>query len=480
SSLSSRLDKAHTQRLLQDAPAAYRTQINDLLLTALARVITRWTGETSALVQLEGHGREDLFDSIDLTRTVGWFTSLFPVKLTPQASLADSIKFIKEQLRAVPNKGIGFGALRYLGDAQAQQTLAALAVPRITFNYLGQFDGSFDEQDSLFKPSGEAKGDDQSPLAPLSNWLSLDGQVYGGELSLSWTFSQQMFDTATVQRLADDYAEELKALVAHCCAPEQAGATPSDFPLAGLNQQQLDRLPLSLAAVEDLYPLSPMQQGMLFHTLYEQAAGDYINQLRVDVDGLDPLRFQQAWQAAIDRHDILRTGFIWQGEVSTPLQVVHKHVALDCTVHDWRGQPQQHEALETLAEAERQRGFELDAVPLLRLTLVRTDEQRYHLIYTNHHILMDGWSNSQLLGEVLQRYAGQAPSHAPGRYRDYIAWLQRQDAQACEGFWKEQLQTLDEPTRLTQALSRVADIVAGTGHGKHHRELDLAQTARLG
>ncbi|WP_259698894.1 condensation domain-containing protein, partial [Pseudomonas chlororaphis] len=372
------------------------------------------------------------------------------------------------------------GALRYLGDEAARQALAALAVPRITFNYLGQFDGSFDEQDSLFKPTGEAKGEDQSPLAPLSNWLSLDGQVYGGELSLSWTFSTQMFDAATIQRLADDYAEELKALVEHCCEPGQGGATPSDFPLAGLNQQQLDRLPVALAQVEDLYPLSPMQQGMLFHTLYEQAAGDYINQLRVDVDGLDPLRFQQAWQAAIDRHDILRTGFIWQGEVSTPLQVVHKHIALECSEHDWRGQPQRQEALDALAAAERQRGFELDAVPLLRLTLVRIDDQRHHLIYTNHHILMDGWSNSQLLGEVLQRYAGQAPNHAPGRYRDYIAWLQRQDAQACERFWKEQLQALDEPTRLTQALSRVAQMPAGAGHGQHHRELDLAQTARLG
>ncbi|WP_411268961.1 condensation domain-containing protein, partial [Pseudomonas chlororaphis] len=136
--------------------------------------------------------------------------------------------------------------------------------------------------------------------------------------------------------------------------------------------------------------------------------------------------------------------------------------------------------MDSLATAERQRGFELDAVPLLRLTLVRLDDQRHHLIYTNHHILMDGWSNSQLLGEVLQRYAGQLPNHAPGRYRDYIGWLQRQDAQACENFWKEQLQALDEPTRLTQALSRVAEIPAGTGHGKHHRELDLAQTARLG
>ncbi|MBP5090921.1 hypothetical protein HUS91_36710, partial [Pseudomonas chlororaphis] len=250
-SVSTELDQAYTQRLLQDAPAAYRTQINDLLLTALARVITRWTGDANALVQLEGHGREELFDSIDLSRTVGWFTSVFPVKLTPQAALADSIKQIKEQLRAVPNKGIGFGALRYLGDAHAQATLAALAVPRITFNYLGQFDGSFDEPDAWFAPCAEAKGADQSAEAPLGNWLSINGQVYGGQLKLGWTFSTQMFDAATIQRLADDYAEELKALIEHCSQPEHRGLTPSDFPLAGLSQQQLDCLPLSLAQVED-------------------------------------------------------------------------------------------------------------------------------------------------------------------------------------------------------------------------------------
>ncbi|MQA57043.1 non-ribosomal peptide synthetase, partial [Pseudomonas piscis] len=476
-SLSSRLDKVDTQRLLQGAPAAYRTQINDLLLTALARVITRWTGETSALVQLEGHGREDLFDSIDLTRTLGWFTSVFPVKLTPQPALADSIKFIKEQLRAVPNKGIGFGALRYLGDEAAQQTLAALAVPRITFNYLGQFDGSFDEPDTWFAPAVEAKGEDQSLQAPLGNWLTINGQVYGGELELDWTFSQAMFEPATIQRLADEYTEELKALIEHCSQPEHRGVTPSDFPLASLNQQQLDGLPVLASQIEDIYPLSPMQQGMLFHTLYEQDGGDYINQLRVDVDGLDSGRFRQAWQATIDRHDILRTGFLWQGDVSTPIQMVHKQVTLECAEYDWRAQPQLAEALDTLAEAERQRGFDLQAAPLLRLTLVRTGEQRYHLIYTNHHILMDGWSNSQLLGEVLQRYDGQPSPAAPGRYRDYIGWLQRQDAQACERFWKEQLLALDEPTRLAQAIT--SDVPGMPGHAEQVYTLDTEQTRRL-
>ncbi|SDA35417.1 non-ribosomal peptide synthetase, partial [Pseudomonas sp. NFPP12] len=478
-SVSTELDPSYTQRLLQDAPAAYRTQINDLLLTALARVITRWTGDSSALVQLEGHGREELFDSIDLSRTVGWFTSVFPVKLTPQPALADSIKFIKEQLRAVPNKGIGFGALRYLGDEAAQQTLAALAVPRITFNYLGQFDGSFDEPDAWFAPSAEAKGADQGAQAPLGNWLSINGQVYGGQLKLGWTFSQAMFDTATIEHLADDYARELKALIEHCSQPEHRGATPSDFPLACLSQQQLDRLPLALAQVEDLYPLSPMQQGMLFHTLYEQGAGDYINQLRVDVDGLVPERFRQAWQAAIDSHDILRSGFLWQGELPAPIQVVHKRIRLDFVEHDWRANEAVPAALDGLAEEERLRGFDLLAAPLLRLTLVRTGEQRYHLIYTNHHILMDGWSNSRLLGEVLQRYAGQFASHAPGRYRDYIAWLQRQDAQLSETFWKQQLAVLDEPTRLAQAISRGGQTLAGKGYAAHQQHLDLQQTQRL-
>ncbi|WMN15882.1 amino acid adenylation domain-containing protein [Pseudomonas piscis] len=478
-SVSTELDQIHTQRLLQDAPAAYRTQINDLLLTALARVITRWTGQDSALVQLEGHGREELFDSIDLSRTVGWFTSVFPVKLTPQPALADSIKFIKEQLRAVPNKGLGFGALRYLGDEAAQQTLAALAVPRITFNYLGQFDGSFDKPDAWFAPSAEAKGRDQDAQAPLGNWLSINGQVYGGQLKLGWTFSQAMFDSTTIQRLADDYADELKALVEHCSQPEHRGVTPSDFPLAGLNQQQLDQLPLALAEVEDLYPLSPMQQGMLFHTLYEQGAGDYINQLRLDVDGLEPERFRQAWQAAIDSHDILRSSFLWQGELPAPIQVVSKRAHLDFVEHDWRATEFAPAALDGLAEEERLRGFDLLAAPLLRLTLVRTGEKRHHLIYTNHHILMDGWSNSQLLGEVLQRYAGQFASQVPGRYRDYIAWLQRQDATLSEHFWKQQLATLDEPTRLAQAISRSDQALTGQGYAAYQQHLDLQQTQRL-
>ncbi len=479
-SVSTHLDATYTRRLLHDAPSAYRTQINDLLLTALARVITRWSGEASTLIRLEGHGREDLFDDIDLTRTVGWFTSLYPMQLTPADSLAASLKRIKEQLRAVPDKGLGFGALRYLGNAATQQALAALPQPRITFNYLGQFDASFDsgEQPGLFTPTADASGAEQSPQAPLGNWLEINGQVYGGELKLNWSFSQAMFGEATVKCLADDYALELKALIDHCCESAHQGVTPSDFPLARLSQDQLDGLALNVVEVEDLYPLSPMQQGMLFQSLYGEGSGDYINQMRIDVQGLDVARFHQAWQVAVQRHEILRSGFVWQAELEQPLQVVYKQVRLPFMALDWQTRKDCNQALDELAESARTQGFVLEQAPLLSLTLVRTGATSYHLIYTNHHILMDGWSGSQLFGEVLQQYAGEPLPAPTGRYRDYIAWLQAQDKAVSQAFWQAQLVNLQAPTRLAGAVEAEVD-AAKAVNGDHRLSLDAAQTEHL-
>ncbi|WP_323157015.1 non-ribosomal peptide synthetase, partial [Pseudomonas rhodesiae] len=472
--LVSRLDAERTRQLLQQAPAAYRTRINDLLLTALARVICQWTGHASSLIQLEGHGREDLFDDIDLSRTLGWFTSLFPVRLTPADSLADSIKQIKEQLRAIPDNGLGFGALRYLGDDATRQAFSRLPVPRITFNYLGQVDASFDQPDGLFATASESAGAEQSPDAPLSNWLTVNGQVYGGELHMGWTFSPLMFDPEVIEAVSVAFSRELTALIAHCCTPGNSGVTASDFPLARLNQQQLESLPLAADAIEDLYTLSPMQQGMLFHSLYEQAAGDYINQIRVSVDGLDVPRFQQAWDATVQAHDVLRSGFFWEGQLDWPCQVVYRAARLPVEVLDWRAMPECEQALQDLQQAQRRQGFNLSHAPLMRLLLVRTDEQRHELIYTHHHILMDGWSNSRLFGEVLQRYAGIAVPETAGRYRDYIGWLQQRDSAATEAFWREQVGALQAPTRLGTYPP-----TSQTGQGQHQLSLDPGLTERL-
>ncbi|MBJ9978442.1 amino acid adenylation domain-containing protein, partial [Pseudomonas sp. S30] len=471
----SRLDAHLTRTLLQVAPAAYRTQVNDLLLSALARVLCDWTDSPSVLIQLEGHGREDLFDDLDLSRTVGWFSSLFPVRLTPGETPGAGLCAIKEQLRAVPNKGVGYGILRYLGEPSLRARLQAAAQPQVTFNYLGQFDGSFDQAEgALLVPASEPTGATQAPDSPLSNLLSITGQVYNGELELDWSFSHAVFRPETIQALAQRYQQVLGELVEHCARAPHQGFTPSDFPLARLSQTQLDALALPAAEIEDLYPLSPMQQGMLFHSLYAQEAGHYINQLRVDVRGLDVERFRGAWQAAVQAHQVLRSHF--PQDLSTPLQVVQREVRIPFVEHDRRHSTTLGTELDALALAEREAGFDLARGPLLRLTLVRTGDGEHHLIYTNHHILMDGWSSSRLLGEVLQRYAGMAPVQGEGRFRDYIQWLHAQDADASEAFWRERLAVLDEPTRLAQALK--SDVLE-SGQGLCALELDAAQTQRL-
>ncbi|TRX76808.1 non-ribosomal peptide synthase/polyketide synthase [Pseudomonas mangiferae] len=483
-SVSVRLDAARTRDLLQRAPAAYRTQVNDLLLAALARTLCRWTGSDSALVQLEGHGREALFDSIDLTRSVGWFTSAYPLRLTPAATPGESLKAIKEQLRAVPHKGLGYGVLRYLADAERCAVLQALPQARITFNYLGQFDQSFAE-DALFRPLEEPAGTAHDEQSELPNWLGVDSQVFAGELQLRWTFSEALYHASTVEALAKDYLDELQALIAHCLEPEAGGVTPSDFPLAKLDQAQLDALPVPFAEIDDVYPLTPMQEGLLLHTLLEPGSGVYFMQDRYTLDSdVDTQRFALAWEAVVARHEALRASFRWDAGDGMQ-QIIHRPGRVDMAFLDWSGEPDaNHEArLAQLLVEEREAGFDLLREPPFRLRLIRLGAARHWFVMSNHHILIDAWCRSLLMGDFLEVYQalgrGEQPSLAPApRYRDYIAWLQRQNRGDALAFWRETLSGFERPTYIPSdrpilhdnGAMRVADL---------HERLDVADGRRL-
>ncbi|RDS90836.1 non-ribosomal peptide synthetase [Pseudomonas fluorescens] len=491
--VSVRLDAEHTRQLLQQAPSAYRTQVNDLLLTALARVLCRWSGHDSALIQLEGHGRESLFDDIDLTRSVGWFTSAYPLRLTPPAvakasGQGDSTKAIKEQLRAVPHKGLGYGVLRYLADDLCQRSMAALPGADITFNYLGQFDQSFGE-DALFHPLDESAGQAHDPDAPLPNELSVDSQVYGGELVLRWTFSRERHDPQTIQDLAQAYLAELQALVAHCLEDNAGGLTPSDFPLAHLSQSQLDSLPVPASAIEDVYPLTPMQEGLLLHTLLEPGTGLYYMQDRYRINSaLDPERFAQAWQAVIARHEALRASFCWNvGE--DMLQVIHKPGSTPIEYLDWSADPEseQEPRLQALLKAEREAGFDLLNQAPFHLRLIRVGEARYWFMMSNHHILIDAWCRSLLMNDFFDIYMAlgegrEAQLATPPRYRDYIAWLQRQNLAEARQWWQQNLQGFERTTPIPSDrpfLREHAGHSGGMVVGDCYTRLDARDGAQL-
>jgi amino acid adenylation domain-containing protein/non-ribosomal peptide synthase protein (TIGR01720 family) len=245
------LTAAETRSLLQEVPKAYNTQINDVLLAALATVVSKWTGIPELYIELEGHGREDLFAEVDLSRTVGWFTTTFPVrlKLPVTARLGEIIKSVKEQLRQIPAKGIGYGLVRYLRQETVSDLLTAVS-PQITFNYLGQFDRTF--QSSLeFRLANEKVGADRSLLNQRSNVLEINSLVVNSQLQIDWNYSKNLYQQTTIDRMAQDFMLTLKELIDHCLSPTSGGYTPSDFPLTELSQEELDRLTAELDLPEN-------------------------------------------------------------------------------------------------------------------------------------------------------------------------------------------------------------------------------------
>jgi non-ribosomal peptide synthase protein (TIGR01720 family) len=231
------LDPRETGQLLREVPEAYRTQINDVLLTALAEALAPWMGSRQVRVHLEGHGREEIFPDADVTRTVGWFTTLFPVVLDlgAEAGPGAALTRIKEQLRAVPGRGIGYGLLRWLREDEiVGRRLAEAPAAAISFNYTGQIDQAF--ADAPFYIAPESPGVMYSPRALRAHALDVQAGVRGGRLRVRLASAEGRFAPGAVEALADGFLGRLRALIAHCLSPEAGGYTPSDFSKAGLDE----------------------------------------------------------------------------------------------------------------------------------------------------------------------------------------------------------------------------------------------------
>ncbi|HEX6861516.1 MAG TPA: amino acid adenylation domain-containing protein, partial [Thermoanaerobaculia bacterium] len=446
------LDAEETRALLQDVPRAYRTRIDDALLTALAEAFAGWTGDRRLWLDLEGHGREDVFPSLDVSRTVGWFTSLYPVLLDLRgtAGPGEALKTVKERLRSIPQRGLPFGLLRYLGQGEAAERLRALPAPAVVFNYLGQLDQA---TGGLLRPARESAGPTRSPRQPRSHLLEITAWVQEGRLRLRWDYSAHRHRRESLETLARGFMAALRRLIEHCREAGDGGFTPSDFPLAQLDQAALDRLVAAAPGrIEDLFPASPMQQGMIFHSLRDPGSGVYVEQFRLRLGPeLDPEAFERAWQRVVDRHPALRTAFFWSG-LARPLQAVCSGVRLP-----WERRRGEWGDLLAWQEEDRRRGFDLSRPVLARAALFDLGEpgsqEGYGFLWSYHHALFDGWSLPILLRDLFAFYqeeTGQARAELPAArpYRDYIAWLEGQDSAAAEDFWRRALAGFPAPTPL--------------------------------
>ncbi|WP_306356552.1 MULTISPECIES: non-ribosomal peptide synthetase [unclassified Nocardia] len=485
-----------TEALLTEVPALYRGGVNDGLLAALALAVRGWRARRGiespvTRVRLEGHGREEsVLPGADITRTVGWFTTVYPVALDlsgidTAAALeggsvtAAALRSVKEQLIAVPDKGIGFGLLRYLDPESAAELNGRLA--QIGFNYLGRVSASEVPEgmaDAAWLPT-DALGElsvDQDPTMPAGMVVDLNAIVTDGEdgprMSVSVQYAAEILDEAAVRELAEDWVRALTAVARHVQDPAAGGLTPSDVPLVRVSQVELDGWRAAYPGLSDVLPLSPLGAGLLFHTqLTQGAADDYVTQFALELAGqVDLERLHRASQAILDRHAGLRAAFVTAAD-GTPVQVV-----VDALEVPWRLLDVADEDIPALLEEDQRTRFDPAAAPLMRFTVYRTGTGRIHFVLTTHHLLFDGWSLPLLMKDLLVLYAthGDSSPLPPVRpYRDYLAWLARQDSAATLDTWRDTLAGA-QPTAVSAVLERPEQ--AEIGYGEIEFEFSEAET----
>jgi amino acid adenylation domain-containing protein/non-ribosomal peptide synthase protein (TIGR01720 family) len=442
-SLRIQLDPEVTGPLLGTVPALLRTGVNEVLLTALAVALDRWqrdrNGESGALlVDVEGHGREEALTGADLSTTVGWFTSLYPVRLeAPRTASVDALKAVKEQLAAIPRGGIGYGLLRYLNSRTASE-LASAPRPQIGFNYLGRFTTS---RAGDWEPTPEPLAGGADPAMPLRHLVDIDAATQDGALVATFTWPQRLLSGDDVARLAEHWQAALIGLA----AITSAGLTPSDVPLAGLTQQHLDALERRTGPLDDVLPLTPLQEGLLFHALHDPI-DVYTVQLAFTLTGdLDAGVLKRAAADLLRRHPALRAGFTYDG-LPQPVQVIHRAVELpwheiDLSTEDTMDQDA---AFARLLGEDRATRFDMAAPPLLRFMLVRLGDRTHKLVLTAHHTVLDGWSFPLLRGELFLATGDRVAYN----YRDYFAWLAERGTAASLDAWATALAGLHEPTLI--------------------------------
>ncbi|MBA8960565.1 aspartate racemase [Rhodococcus percolatus] len=503
-----------TASLLTTLPTLFHGGVEDGLLAALALAVCRWrrtrqVSESSTLIQLEGHGRqEQIAAGADLSRTVGWFTTVLPVRLDIGAADLDDaftggagagvvVKSIKEQLRSLPDRGIGYGLLRYLNQDTAEQ-LRSLPVGQISFNYLGRVSGGGVPNEmpgAQWAPCGHlgdiaAPGDADMPANGVVdiNAIVTDGSE-GPVLGATFTFPTGAIRRTDVQDLAEKWCAALAALATHAQTPDAGGLTPSDLPLVTARQPDIDRWEAAYPAVTDVWPLTPLQSGLLFHALLAASSVDvYSMQVVFTLTGrVDATRLHRAAQAVLDRHPNLRVAFV-EGADGIPVQLVLDKVPVPWSEVDLRDvdDTTRPDALTRLLADDQATHFDMTAPPLIRFTLVTVAEDRYELVVANHHILLDGWSMPLLMTDMLALYAAgdKASALPPARpYRNYLEWRAEQDEATSRRVWAAALEGVEGPTLLAPAdpgreiSSRAGEAAADLGEHKTRALSELA--ARL-
>jgi len=463
-----RLDGPTTTALLQDIHRAYGTRTNEVLLTAFALVLRDASGSSEVCIDLEGHGREVIDPDLDLSRTIGWFTTIFPALLAlPDGhDLGETLVAVRDQVRAIPHNGIGYGLLfpaEPAGNGPRRN---------VVFNYLGQTDRLAPPSD-LFAATGGSIGASHDPESARPYELEVIAEVVDGCLTTRWIHSEAAHSRETVEALAAAFDRTVARLVEHCKTALRTRPIPAHYPRAQLTQPELDQLLASYPDAVDVCRLTPMQELYLGVSTADPSLGYEQWQFRIE-GPIDEQRLRDAWNWAINRRDVLRSAYV-ANRLTRPHRVVVAPVDVPWTRIEIGEGAAATEQLAHILRADEALGIDISRPPLARLMLIRRGAELHDLVWGTHHLSIDGWSWPLVLADVTASYRDpkvQGTSAPPAGFGEFVEWLSVASHEGERAFWTSALAGFTGPLRL-RGDDRNAPAAAATV------ELSVSETEAL-
>ncbi len=433
----------------------YNTQINETLLTGLSLALQNTFGLDKYVVEMEGHGREKIINDIDISRTIGWFTSVYPIILDISKSKdnKDALVELKETLRKIPNNGIGYGMLKYLRNSFSNEIK-----PSIRFNYLGDFGNKVgNSENSIFEYSSEDIGADLDEVNKENRMLNISGIMVQGKLQISITYPVDLYEEIVIEKLMEEFEKELSKLIVDVSNEETQYITPYDVTFKNLSIGQLNKVNKD-NNIEDIYKLSPLQEGIYFTWLSKVSNEFYFEQIHYRLKNveLEILNVEKAYEQLIDRHPILRTSFT-NNLSDTPLQIVWKkapyHFEYECLSDKNLKTDERKIYVEKVKREDVMLGFDMEKPSQMRLRIINFGNNEYEFIWSHHHILMDGWCMGLLINDfyqILSNLTSDNPIELkkPIKYSNYIEWLNTIDQEASLNYWRTYLSGYSEKTGI--------------------------------
>ena len=471
------LDETMTNLLLTKVHNVYNTEVNDILLTGLGLAIKDVFNINKTLVNLEGHGREDIIDEIDLSRTVGWFSAEHPVVLDVSETLdiEESLVGIKDSIRKIPSNGIGYSILKYLNKDYSSNL-----TPVIMFNYLADFDANDKtnkKRKELFEYASEYIGKDVVETTEDTLIFNFTGTIIEGELTLSLSYNDEQFSKETIDNFIKKYEQNVTELIQKLSLNEKTHITSADLTYSKLNYKELKKINED-KLLEDLYELSPAQEGMYYHWLtskhnYFQQFCYKIQSTNVSIDDL-----KQAYEKLIQRYPVLRTQFI-STDSGKILQLVKKEISGSFVYNKFPSELENKDIHNWVEERKREdlnKGLDLSSPSQMRLTILDLGNSQYEFIWSIHHILIDGWCAGILLNDfyaILQGIHNNVNVELPVTkpYSEYIKWLRSVDKDASLKYWEKYLENFTDTikipfeysTRIAKERKDITEIIKFSG-----------------